>query len=66
MGFLIPFIDNAAHIGGLAGGFAAAYIAGTPGYSRTVERVWQIASGIALGLTVAAFSQMFYALMRAK
>ena len=66
MGFLIPFIDNAAHIGGLAGGFAVAYIAGTPGFSRPVERVWQIASGIAMGLTVAAFSQMFYRLMSAK
>jgi rhomboid protease GluP len=66
MGLLIPFIDNAAHIGGLAGGFAIAYIAGTPGYSDAVERLWKVAAGIALGLTAAAFSQMFYALMSAK
>ncbi len=65
---LLPFfaIDNAAHVGGLAGGFAVAYIAGTPGYSAAVERVWKIASGIALGMTVAAFSQMFYWLMSRK
>jgi rhomboid protease GluP len=61
---LLPFgIDNAAHIGGLAGGFIVGYITGTPGYSRTVERFWQIASGIALAMTVAAFSQMFLWLM---
>jgi rhomboid protease GluP len=66
MGFLIPFVDNSAHIGGLAGGFAVAYIAGTPGYSEGVERLWKIAAGIALGLTAAAFSQMFYALTSAK
>src|SRR5205814_788910 len=33
---LLPFfaIDNAAHIGGLAGGFGSAFVAGTPGYAQ--------------------------------
>ncbi|MGE5674237.1 MAG: rhomboid family intramembrane serine protease [Mycobacterium leprae] len=31
IGFLIPGVDNLAHIGGLVGGFAAAFIAGVPG-----------------------------------
>lgn len=58
---LLPFfaIDNAAHLGGLAGGFVVAYVAGTPGFSRTWERVWQIAAGIAVGITALAFIDMF-------
>ena len=40
--------------------------AGTPGYSRLVERVWQIAAGIAMALTAAAFVQMFLWLTAAK
>ncbi len=58
---LLPFFatDNAAHIGGLAGGFAVAYICGTPGYSVAIERIWQVAAGLALGITGLAFSQMF-------
>lgn len=42
-GFLFPFIDNQAHIGGFIGGFAAAFIAGVPG-QRTLWR--QIAMGV--------------------
>jgi rhomboid protease GluP len=58
---LLPFfnIDNFAHLGGLAGGFVTAYIAGTPGFSRSWERVWQIAAGIAVGATALAFINMF-------
>lgn len=65
---LLPFFatDNAAHVGGIAGGFVIAYAAGTPGYSRLVERVWQIAAGIAMALTAAAFVQMFLWLTAAK
>ena len=38
-----------------AGGFAVAYLAGTPRYSETTERLWQIAAGAAVALTAAAF-----------
>jgi rhomboid protease GluP len=62
---LLPFfaIDNAAHVGGLAGGFAMAYLAGTPRYSHTIERFWHIAGGAAVVGTVAAFGYMFRWLM---
>ncbi|HEY6371335.1 MAG TPA: rhomboid family intramembrane serine protease, partial [Candidatus Sulfotelmatobacter sp.] len=62
---LLPFfaIDNAAHIGGIAGGFIVAYFAGTPGYSKIVERVWQVAAGIAIALTALSFYDMFMALV---
>ena len=61
---LLPFfaIDNAAHIGGLAGGFAAAFAAGTPGYSQGLERVWRVGAGIAVAVTAAAFVEMFLGL----
>jgi rhomboid protease GluP len=57
---LLPGIDMGAHLGGLAGGFAIAYFAGTPTYSVTVERIWKIAAGIAVGVTAVAFVQMFF------
>jgi rhomboid protease GluP len=58
---LLPFfaIDNAAHIGGLAGGFAVAYVAGTPGFSQAQERVWQVLAGFAVAITAYSFLQMF-------
>ncbi|MCX6609470.1 MAG: rhomboid family intramembrane serine protease [Acidobacteria bacterium] len=49
--FMIPYTDNWAHIGGLAGGFAIAYLAGHPRLSHPrQERYWNIA-----GLGVSAF-----------
>ncbi len=57
--FGISFMDNAAHIGGISSGFAIAYVAGTPRFSRTVEAFWRAAAGIALALTALAFAEMF-------
>jgi rhomboid protease GluP len=65
-GLLFPATDNAAHIGGLAGGFVIGYIAGTPGFSSATERVWQGISGIALALTAFSFFKMFMALVAIK
>ena len=65
-GLLFPATDNAAHIGGLAGGFAVGYIAGTPGYSQAIERVWQVVAGVAVALTALSFFKMFMALVAMK
>jgi rhomboid protease GluP len=56
-------IDNAAHLGGLAGGFAVAWIAGQPGLlpHSWKERLWNWAAGIALAMTALAFTEMFFA-----
>lgn len=62
---LIPGTDYAAHIGGLAGGFVIGFAGGTPGYSPTVERAWQIAAGIALAITGIAFFEMATGLLSA-
>jgi rhomboid protease GluP len=62
---LLPFFatDNAAHIGGIVGGFVIGYVAGTPGRSQIVERLWQVLAGIALALTAFSFFKMFMALV---
>lgn len=57
MSALFAATDNAAHIGGVAGGFALAYIAGTP--RRTTDGLWQLAGWAAIGITVLAFAAMF-------
>jgi rhomboid protease GluP len=57
MGFL-PFfrIDNAAHLGGLAAGFAVAYVAGTAAHSsRAAERVWQALAIACVLVTIYSF-----------
>ena len=60
IGFFGFSIDNAAHIGGLVGGFAVAWVAGLPplGHS-TGERFWTFVMYACLGLTAAAFVEMF-------
>jgi rhomboid protease GluP len=62
---LLPFfaVDNAAHMGGLAGGFAIAYLADTPRFTSPRERFWQIAAVVAVALTAVSFAYMFKGLM---
>jgi len=61
IGFLPMFhIDNAAHIGGLIGGFGVAYIAGEPGRVGSVmESMWKFAAGCAVLITAACFLLMY-------
>ena len=51
-------IDNAAHLGGLAGGFIVAYAAGTPKLVGGLETGWKILAGACGLLTALAFAQM--------
>ena len=62
---LFSATDNAAHIGGVAGGFAIAYVAGTPRLTGYRERLWQFAGAAAVGLTAIAFAFMFRWMMTA-
>jgi rhomboid protease GluP len=67
MGLLPIFAtDNAAHVGGLAGGFAIAFVAGTPSLRPERERVWQVLAGIALAVTAWSFAQMVMGLMSSR
>jgi rhomboid protease GluP len=53
-------IDNAAHIGGCATGFAIAYVAGTPRVASSAgEQFWRWAAWAAVALTVFCFVQMY-------
>src|SRR2546427_1538907 len=59
---LLPFfrVDNAAHIGGLASGFAVAYVAGLPRVSGSLrEQFWRGMAAACIVLTVLSFLQMY-------
>jgi len=57
-------IDNAAHLGGMAGGFVVAWIAREPGLLpfSGKERLWNWTAGICLALTALAFTEMFFSM----
>ena len=49
-------VDMAAHVGGLAGGFGVAYLAGQPRYEGSItEKLWRVAGVLCFFLTVASF-----------
>lgn len=58
-GLLFPMIDNAAHIGGLAGGFLVGYVARTPKLVEDAkEKFWLYAAYASVALTVLCFTLM--------
>ena len=59
LGVLIPQIDNAAHLGGLAVGFAVGYVAETPRATGGTEGLWQAACWFCVILTVVSFLKMW-------
>ena len=59
---LLPYfhVDNAAHIGGLAGGFIGGYLAGVPGAVRVArETAWTWASRASLVVILYCFFRMY-------
>jgi membrane associated rhomboid family serine protease len=60
IGYTIPFIDNAAHLGGLAAGmlFALAVDYKRPGERGSVAFTWHALQFIALAAVVAAFGEV--------
>jgi len=53
-------IDNAAHLGGLAAGFAIGYMADLPGAARTWgERLWRFAASLCVFITAVSFFHMY-------
>jgi rhomboid protease GluP len=59
---LLPIfnVDNAAHLGGLAAGFGAGYVAGLPRISGGVnETLWRVLSFVCIGLTALCFLEMY-------
>ena len=61
---LLPFfsIDNAAHIGGLVGGFTVAWLAGLPRLAGNWrEKFWRAACYVCLALTALSFLKMYLA-----
>jgi rhomboid protease GluP len=53
-------VDNWAHVGGLAGGFAVAYVAGTPVHaSRVGEEFWKALAGASVLATAFCFWEMY-------
>lgn len=65
IGLIIPVIDNGAHIGGLAGGFAIAYLTGAKSlFDDWKETVIKIAFYLTCAVVVYAFFQVFQNLAR--
>jgi rhomboid protease GluP len=57
---LLPGIDNAAHLGGLAAGFGCAYLAGLPRLENAPsEKLWRLAALGCLLLTIVSFLKMY-------
>jgi rhomboid protease GluP len=57
---IIPQIDLAAHVGGLAGGFVIAYLAGEPRHEGSMtEKLWRVSCFCCILATAASFLKMY-------
>jgi len=67
MGAYMTGVDNAAHAGGMAGGFAVAYFAGLPQpIDDTREKLWGLISLVCLLMTIWAFGAFGTAMVRGR
>ena len=63
---LLPGIDMAAHVGGLAAGFGVAYLAGQPRYEGSpVEGFWRAGAWVCLAITALSFLKWYLWFTRA-
>lgn len=61
MGGYMQMIDNAAHLGGLIGGFAIAWLAGLPHWvDDETEKTWGLVSLVSVLITLYAFWEVLY------
>jgi rhomboid protease GluP len=58
-------IDNAAHLGGFAAGFAVGYVAGTPSIGRSLETAWNLVAGASVAVVAVSFLLAYQSLSRA-
>lgn len=58
LGFLLPGVDNAAHLGGLAAGFVAGFVTGPPRLLGWTETLWRIVAGVCIAITAYSFLKM--------
>jgi len=60
IGYTLPFIDNAAHVGGFVAGAVFALFVGykRPGQSASVAVLWHVLQFAALALVIVAFGQV--------
>jgi rhomboid protease GluP len=64
LGFLVPHVDNAAHLGGLAAGFIGGYVMGSPRLVGWTETLWKGAAAVCLIITAYSFLRMAIFLTR--
>ncbi|WP_082407016.1 rhomboid family intramembrane serine protease [Bacillus sp. JCM 19041] len=58
LGFIVPGIDNGAHIGGLIGGFLTAVLVRMPKEKKKTSGIWSLLS--LLGLVIASVSLLYF------
>jgi len=64
LGFLVSQVDNAAHLGGLAAGFALGYVIGTPRLVGSAEQMWKVAAGLCVLITFLSFGMAVLYMLR--
>lgn len=55
IGLLIPFIDNAAHLGGFAAGYGIGHVAASPRVTHDSESLWKAAATLACAAVAVSF-----------
>jgi len=56
IGFIVDFVDNWAHIGGLIAGFALGWVAASPRRTDDSETLWKAAATVLVLITVASMA----------